>query len=175
MVNGVSDCEKAALGVLFTAKSQSFFKDFPVTLPGVFQILFMTFMDEDEPVFIFFQLLGVILNSSRSFTQTEGLAALIPVNSHCHNAISSLAARACFFYLSALMKAPLSPYRQIKKRLDGAFYCIYLRRLRDSNPRYGYPYTNFPGLLLQPLGQVSLIRKRQIYVFNFIFGNANRP
>ena len=25
----------------------------------------------------------------------------------------------------------------------------------DSNPRYSYPYTNFPGLLLQPLGHLS--------------------
>lgn len=30
-----------------------------------------------------------------------------------------------------------------------------LRRLRDSNSRYSFPYTNFPGLLLKPLGQVS--------------------
>src|ERR1035437_3925673 len=30
-----------------------------------------------------------------------------------------------------------------------------LRRLRDSNPRYSFPYTHFPGVLLQPLGQVS--------------------
>ncbi len=30
-----------------------------------------------------------------------------------------------------------------------------MRRLRDSNPRYSFPYTHFPGVLLQPLGQVS--------------------
>ena len=29
------------------------------------------------------------------------------------------------------------------------------RRLRDSNPRYGFPYTHFPGVPLQPLEQVS--------------------
>ena len=33
--------------------------------------------------------------------------------------------------------------------------CPFQRRLRDSNPRYGFPYTHFPGVLLQPLGQVS--------------------
>ncbi len=30
-----------------------------------------------------------------------------------------------------------------------------LQRGWDSNPRYSYPYTNFPGLLLQPLGHLS--------------------
>ena len=29
------------------------------------------------------------------------------------------------------------------------------RRRRDSNSRYAFTYTNFPGLLLQPLGHVS--------------------
>ena len=29
------------------------------------------------------------------------------------------------------------------------------RRPRDSNPRYGFPYTHFPGVPLQPLEQVS--------------------
>ena len=35
---------------------------------------------------------------------------------------------------------------------------IYLklwRRERDSNPRYGFPYTHFPGVRLQPLGHPS--------------------
>lgn len=42
-----------------------------------------------------------------------------------------------------------------------------LRRLRDSNPRYSYPYTNFPGLLLKPLGQVSNeMQKFKIYLIN---------
>ena len=30
-----------------------------------------------------------------------------------------------------------------------------LQRGRDSNPRYGFPYTHFPGVLLQPLGHLS--------------------
>src|SRR5436305_11708561 len=29
------------------------------------------------------------------------------------------------------------------------------RRERDSNPRYGCPYTHFPGVRLQPLGHLS--------------------
>ncbi len=29
------------------------------------------------------------------------------------------------------------------------------RRRRDSNPRYGFPYTHFPGVRLQPLGHPS--------------------
>ncbi len=29
------------------------------------------------------------------------------------------------------------------------------RRERDSNPRYGYPHTRFPSVLLKPLGHLS--------------------
>ena len=29
------------------------------------------------------------------------------------------------------------------------------RRGRDSNPRYSYPYTRFPSVLLKPLGHLS--------------------
>ncbi len=38
--------------------------------------------------------------------------------------------------------------------LDGALF--FLRRLRDSNPRNSFPFTRFPSVLLQPLGQVSV-------------------
>ena len=31
----------------------------------------------------------------------------------------------------------------------------YWRRGRDSNPRYGFPHTHFPGVRLQPLGHPS--------------------
>ena len=31
------------------------------------------------------------------------------------------------------------------------------RRERDSNPRYGFPYTHFPGVRLQPLGHPSIV------------------
>ena len=37
-----------------------------------------------------------------------------------------------------------------------------LQRGWDSNPRYSYPYTNFPGLLLQPLGHLSIGLRLQI-------------
>ena len=32
------------------------------------------------------------------------------------------------------------------------------RRGRDSNPRYGFPHTHFPGVRLQPLGHPSVLR-----------------
>ena len=32
------------------------------------------------------------------------------------------------------------------------------RRGRDSNPRYGFPYTHFPGVRLRPLGHPSAMR-----------------
>ncbi len=34
---------------------------------------------------------------------------------------------------------------------------LNLRRERDSNPRYGHPYTRFPGVPLQPLEHLSKI------------------
>jgi hypothetical protein len=34
------------------------------------------------------------------------------------------------------------------------------RRGRDSNPRYGFPHTHFPGVRLQPLGHPSVARAR---------------
>ena len=37
----------------------------------------------------------------------------------------------------------------------GAFKKAYWRRGWDSNPRYGYPYTHFPGVRLRPLGHPS--------------------
>lgn len=31
-----------------------------------------------------------------------------------------------------------------------------MQKGRDSNPRYGYPYTTFPGWPLQPLEHLSI-------------------
>jgi hypothetical protein len=42
-------------------------------------------------------------------------------------------------------------YRLSKKSLINN-----LRRGRDSNPRYPFEYTHFPGVLLQPLGHLSV-------------------
>ena len=35
-----------------------------------------------------------------------------------------------------------------------------MRRGRDSNSRYGFPYAVFPGLCLKPLGHLSKIGVR---------------
>ena len=32
------------------------------------------------------------------------------------------------------------------------------RRVRDSNPRNSFPFTRFPSVLLQPLGQLSVFK-----------------
>ncbi|CAH1685927.1 hypothetical protein CHELA17_64751 [Chelatococcus asaccharovorans] len=37
-------------------------------------------------------------------------------------------------------------------------YIDIWRRERDSNPRYGCPYTRVPGVRLQPLGHLSSAR-----------------
>ncbi len=40
-----------------------------------------------------------------------------------------------------------------------------LRRVRDSNPRYSFPYTRFPSVLLQPLGQLSNPKNKKIILW----------
>lgn len=52
-------------------------------------------------------------------------------------------------------------FRQLSRRANGRKYndinCLTgWRRERDSNPRYGFPYTHFPGVRLQPLGHPSV-------------------
>ncbi len=46
-------------------------------------------------------------------------------------------------------------HSQMKRGLEGPFSFGYWRRGRDSNPRYPFEYTHFPGVLLQPLGHLS--------------------
>src|ERR1700704_6140052 len=48
------------------------------------------------------------------------------------------------------------------------------RRERDSNPRYGFPYTRSPGVRLQPLGHpsVRLPRRRRTLANRLALRNA---
>ena len=61
-----------------------------------------------------------------------------------------------------------APFWRVDVGVDSATYfgklsncCLrtishfYWRRGRDSNPRYGFPYTHFPGVRLRPLGHPS--------------------
>ena len=50
-------------------------------------------------------------------------------------------------------------YNGIARRLKAQSLrgAINWRRGRDSNPRYGFPHTHFPGVRLQPLGHPSRI------------------
>ena len=41
-----------------------------------------------------------------------------------------------------------------------------MRRKGDSNPRYSFPYTHFPGVRLKPLGHLSSIA-RTMYIWSF--------
>ena len=76
-------------------------------------------------------------------------------------------------YLIALMSITALALAQLVMSLTGAnnlhySFCAYTRRGanfiviggagRDSNPRYGYPYTRFPSERLQPLGHSSVAR-----------------
>lgn len=56
-------------------------------------------------------------------------------------------------------KKPVIRNLLISNRKQALFYCW--RRERDSNPRYGFPYTHFPGVLLQPLGHLTGISLRR--------------
>ena len=52
-----------------------------------------------------------------------------------------------------------------------------MRRGRDSNPRYPFEYTHFPGVLLQPLGHLSvssLMRSKQAPLPAISFSHEGR-
>ena len=49
------------------------------------------------------------------------------------------------------------------------------RRVRDSNPRYSFPYTHFPGVLLQPLGQLSFFKERKLTTIEQKPADQNKP
>ena len=67
-------------------------------------------------------------------------------------------------------------------RKTEAHASVLSQRGWDSNPRYSYPYTNFPGLLLQPLGHLSILfeaaknnKKFQLRKLNpFFYDNSPR-
>ncbi|MEN9458069.1 MAG: hypothetical protein RL135_643 [Bacteroidota bacterium] len=40
--------------------------------------------------------------------------------------------------------------------MSGFCFVLLLQRGRDSNPRNSFPFTHFPGVLLQPLGHLSV-------------------
>ena len=61
------------------------------------------------------------------------------------------ALRALFLYSIYSTKVEKWNHKKCPHR---AFHWVW-RRERDSNPRYPCEYTNFPGLLLQPLGHLS--------------------
>ena len=42
---------------------------------------------------------------------------------------------------------------------------LFMRKERDSNPRYGHPYTRFPGVPLQPLEHLSFEVMRRYKYF----------
>ena len=56
------------------------------------------------------------------------------------------------FFMPFPDASKLAPVQGMKKPTFSRFA---LRRRRDSNSRYSFPYTHFPGVLLQPLGHVS--------------------
>ena len=57
---------------------------------------------------------------------------------------------------------PPNPLAQRNKKNQQMLVLFIWRREGDSNPRYGCPYTHFPGVLLQPLGHLSKILRHII-------------
>src|SRR5271157_5717242 len=56
------------------------------------------------------------------------------------------------------MALEISAFQRSIKGLAGNVACSFRaswRRGRDSNPRYGFPHTHFPGVRLRPLGHPS--------------------
>ena len=62
-----------------------------------------------------------------------------------------------FFYLFSPPASAFSSYSP---------FTAPLRRKGDSNPRYSFPYTHFPGVRLKPLGHLSSIA-RTMYIWSF--------
>jgi hypothetical protein len=58
--------------------------------------------------------------------------------------------KVCFW---ALLRRDIAPELASNPASVGGW-----RRERDSNPWYGFPYTRFPSVLLQPLGHLSVFR-----------------
>ena len=118
-----------------------------------------------------------------SFRSTLGLASLIPKGGGSNIIMK--------YNLGTIVPGfsyapPLAQTREcldslwgIKKpRLVGVVLHFILQRGRDSNPRYGFPYTHFPGVLLQPLGHLSVSYDLfqsgvQIYAFLPYFPNIS--
>ncbi len=55
------------------------------------------------------------------------------------------------YFFSSYSEMPITPNK--KALAINARACV--RRERDSNPRYGFPYTRFPVVLLQPNSDIS--------------------
>ena len=66
-----------------------------------------------------------------------------------------------FWFSASFAKASFAHLPKNKNPRIAGTHLLYLRRGRDSNPRYGFPYTNFPGLLLQPLGHLSFLEAQR--------------
>ena len=64
-----------------------------------------------------------------------------------------------YFCLISSIQASLMVLISTKIPACAGFDFLWRRR-RDSNSRYSFPYTHFPGVLLQPLGHVSVIGRQ---------------
>ena len=65
--------------------------------------------------------------------------------------------RAARLFCSCRVRAGSNAGIHKKTRSMCCGFLSFWRRERDSNPRYSFPYTHFPGALLQPLGHLSRV------------------
>lgn len=71
------------------------------------------------------------------------------------------------FSPSVIISLSLSPLHPPESALSSySPFTAPLRRKGDSNPRYSFPYTHFPGVRLKPLGHLSSIA-RTMYIWSF--------
>jgi hypothetical protein len=66
-------------------------------------------------------------------------------------------------HASPMLECPLKARNDARNDIPGITFYYYIsigkswRRERDSNPRYGYPYTDLANQRLQPLGHPSAV------------------
>ena len=84
------------------------------------------------------------------------LFALLGLLPSCLQKIKGLAKWPSYAWFSRLLGGHHVELLRAPYRLFTSFTGAIWRREGDSNPRYGFPYTRFPSVRLQPLGHLSI-------------------
>src|SRR5216684_2724672 len=99
------------------------------------------------------ELINLAITQVVEFPSAVGIGALVDHSVPCSIRATQVARRF----------AKLQPFRAISERMLGVFSAVQTawRRERDSNPRYGFPYSGFQDRLFQPLTHPSARVRRK--------------